>query len=156
MRNDSRVWRRCTRGRTTKPTDKRRRTRRWNYGSVLAKVYDRLNKTEKAEDQVRSILRKEPDNIWARLALASLLLKRSQDESALREAEGVLVKTRPFIEKRDTPEAGDLQVHFVLTAAVFDSLTGSYEVARAELKEVLDRDQDNDYAKAILAAMGPP
>ena len=40
-------------------------------------------------------------------------------------------------------------------AAVFDGLTGSYEAARAELKEVLGRNQDNDCAKAILAALGP-
>jgi tetratricopeptide (TPR) repeat protein len=53
---------------------------------VLAKVYDKLNQTEKAEAQLRSILTKEPDNIWANLALASLLLKRDTEESTFREA----------------------------------------------------------------------
>ena len=122
--------------------------------SILAKVYDKLNKAQKAEDQVRSILKKEPDNIWANLALASLLLKRGHDESVLRDAQGVLAKTKPLLEKTETSDVRDLQVHYVLTVAVFYGLAGSNEAAHAEVKKVLRQDQDNDYAKEILAALG--
>jgi len=124
--------------------------------SVLAKVYDKLNKAQKAEDQIRSILRKEPDNIWANLALASLLLKRGQDESVLREAEAVLEKTAPLLEKTDTSEIRELQVHYVLTVAALYGLAGNHEAARAAVKKVLSQDQDNDYAQAVLAALGSP
>ena len=123
--------------------------------SVLAKVYDKLNKAEKAEAQIRSILKKEPDHIWSNVALASLLLKRGHDESVLREARGVLEKTKPLLEKTDASGIRDLQIHYVLTVAVFYGLAGGNEAARTELKEVLGRDPDNDYAKAILAALGP-
>jgi tetratricopeptide (TPR) repeat protein len=124
--------------------------------SVLAKVYDRLKQTENAEAQLRSILKKEPDNIWANLALASLLLKHGPDESVLREAKGVLEKTGPLFEKIDTADNSDLQVHYVLTVAVFHGLTGGNEAARAEVRKVLSQDQENDYAQEVLAALGPP
>jgi tetratricopeptide (TPR) repeat protein len=122
---------------------------------VLAKVYDKLNKVEKAEAQLRSILKKEPDNLWATVSLASLQLKRSHDESLLREAEVLLKKTGPLLGKTDAPDNRDLQVHYVLTVAVFYGLTGGTEAARAEVRRVLSQDQDNDYAKAVLAALGP-
>ena len=72
----------------------------------------------------------------------------------LREVHGVLAKTKPLLEKTDTSNVGDLQVHYVLTAAVFYGLAGSNEAPRAEVKKVLGQDQDNDYVKEILAALG--
>jgi tetratricopeptide (TPR) repeat protein len=121
---------------------------------VLAKVYDKLNETQQAEEQVRTILKREPDNILANLALASLLLKRGQDESVLREIEVVLRRTGPLFEKTDTSDIRDLQVHYVLTVAVFYGLSARNEDARAEVRKVLSQDPDSDYAKAVLAALG--
>jgi tetratricopeptide (TPR) repeat protein len=122
---------------------------------LLAKVYDKLHKAQKTEDQLRSILKNEPDNVCANVAMASLLLKRGQDESVLREAKGLLERTKPLLEKTDTSDSRDLQVHYVLTVAVFYGLAGDNEAARAEVKKVLDQDPVNDYAKAVLAALGP-
>jgi len=122
--------------------------------SVLAKVYDKLNQTEKAEVQLHSILKKEPDNIWANLALASLLLKRDAEESTFREAARAFEKVSPALEKNDSSDVQDLRTYHALSVAVFYGLIGRKDAALDVVREVLKQDKDNDYAKQIIAALG--
>jgi len=121
---------------------------------VLAKVYDKLNQTEKAEDQLRSILKKEPDHVWANLALASLLLKRDTEESTFRDAARAFERVKSSLEKNDTSDVQDLRTYHALSVAVFYGLAGRKDAALDVVREVLSRDKDNDYAKQILAALG--
>ncbi len=122
---------------------------------VLAKVYDRLPLPDQAEEQIRAVLKKEPENVWGNLALASLLLKCGSNEAALREAGELLSKSYRVLEKEpDTSRNYFSKIHCFLNTAIYYGLSGNVEPARQAVRKILDSDKDNDYAKEILSALG--
>ena len=120
----------------------------------MAKVYEKLSRPTQAEEQMRIALKMEPNNAWANLAVACLLLKSDKREPALGEAEGLLQKAKSLLEKADTPANRSLRVHLMLSTAAFFGLSGHADDARNMVSEVLNHDKDNDYAKELLAALG--
>lgn len=117
----------------------------------LAKAYDKLNQSDKSEEQVQIALKLEPNDFTANLALAALLIRRSSDASTLLQAGERLAKAGQVL-KESPPHKQ--WVDYALTRGVYLALNGDVEAAEKQLEQVLEHDEDNEDAKEALKAIG--
>jgi tetratricopeptide (TPR) repeat protein len=121
---------------------------------LLAHVYDRLGKPEKAEPLLRSVLEEDMDHLWASAALAAILLKKSNDDGAVREAAALLVNLTSLISKTDGSVDREFRIHVILTSAIYYGLTGRVDDARRIAAAVVRQDSGNTEAREVLSALG--
>lgn len=119
---------------------------------MLAKAYEKLNQWDNAEEQVLTALNLDANDFTANLAMAVLLIKRSQNASVLADADGWLVRAEQFYGK--LPDKGRQQsIDLTLDRSIYLALTDNVETARTWVKHILETDQNNDFAREVLAAM---
>jgi hypothetical protein len=104
-----------------------------------------MKNPEKAEEQLRIALEKEPTDISCNLALAALMLRRN-DADALKRAERQLDKTWSLMSGN---EPVPLQIDYHVTRAVYYALKDDPEKAKIFLKNVFEFDAGNEYAMKI-------
>jgi Tfp pilus assembly protein PilF len=118
---------------------------------LLARAYVDVDELGDAEEQVQAALRLEPDDFTANLALAVLLLKRSDNAGVLSRARELLTKAGTALgASRDPKDWADHAVTWGICLA----LSGDPESARQQLKQVLESDTSNEQAREALAALG--
>lgn len=120
---------------------------------ILAKAYERLNRLDKAEEQVQAALKREPDDFLANLALAVLWLKRSDDEVVFQKAKVQFARVTQVLSGR---EPRHQLIDYALMRGIFLALNGDLGEARRQLIDVLEADKDNTEAKEALTALGEP
>jgi tetratricopeptide (TPR) repeat protein len=121
---------------------------------LLAKAHERLHQWDDAEDQVAEAVKQAPNDLTANLALAALLLKRSQDPDVLGEANGWLARCEQLIAALPAQQKSrQLIIDFTLTRSIYLALTDDLESARRWARTVIDSDKENEMAREILAAM---
>jgi tetratricopeptide (TPR) repeat protein len=118
---------------------------------LLAYTYEKLNRLDQAEEQVQAALKLEPEDFTANLALAVLLLKRSDDVAVLSRAGELLNKAGEIIRESPTPVQW---MDYSTTGGIYLALRGSLEEARQQLKRVLEYDLHNEAAREALEALG--
>lgn len=119
---------------------------------LLAKAYDQTNQPEKAVAQAQAALKINPEDFTANIALAALLLRRSDTPALLTEAGTQLVKVGDLYPKVPTPNNW---TSYTLLLSIYNALTGDELAARQHLNELLQGNKDNEMAKQVLAALGP-
>jgi tetratricopeptide (TPR) repeat protein len=121
---------------------------------LLAKAYEKLQQWDDSESEILEATREAPDNFLANLALAAALLKRSQDDSVLAEADGLLVRSERLLGETPPPQRNTQQViDLTLTRSIYFALTDEVEAAREWAQAVLKKDKNNKLAHDILTAM---
>jgi tetratricopeptide (TPR) repeat protein len=121
---------------------------------LLAKAYEKLQQWDDSEAEILEATKEAPDNFIANLALASVLLKRSQDDDALAEADGWLARSEKLLSETPPPQRNPQQViDLTLTRSIYFALTDEVEAARQWAKAVISKDQNNKLAHDILTAM---
>jgi hypothetical protein len=118
---------------------------------ALAYAHDRLNEPDKAEEQVRIVLKQEPNNVVANLGLAMVLLKKSKTDADLDAAGKQLDATHLIL--RDAPGT-QYRSEMLLARGIYFGLKGDVKGARGFLEQALFWDDKNAEAKAALAALG--
>lgn len=120
---------------------------------LLARVYVRSRQFKKAEEQVQAALKREPGDFMANLTLAALLLRRSEDETALQQAGERLIKAGVALNNTRThvnlPD-------YLLLRGIYLALTGDLEGARLLLEQVLGynkADKEAGEALEVLEAL---
>lgn len=119
---------------------------------VLAKIEDKLKQSAEVQAQVQAALKHEPDDFSANLAQAVLLLRRSGDPAVLLQAKQQMARVETLYQRNQTQ---DNWRNYVVTASVYNALTGSETEARQGLTQVLATDKDNKEVAQVLAALGP-
>ncbi|HEX4645950.1 MAG TPA: tetratricopeptide repeat protein, partial [Verrucomicrobiae bacterium] len=113
---------------------------------MLAKAYEKLNQWDSAEEQVLTALNLDANDFTASLAMAVLLIKRSQNASVLADADGWLVRAEQLYGK--LPDKGRQQsVDLTLARSIYLALTDNVETARTWVKHILETDQNNEFAR---------
>ncbi len=121
---------------------------------LLAKAYEKMKQWDNCEKQIRLALKLEPDDFTANLALADLLLKHSDDATALSDANGWLARAEYLLNKMTVRQRTQLHmVDLTLTRGIYFALTDEVETARRWVKAVIDQDKENKFAQDILDAM---
>lgn len=121
---------------------------------LLAKAYEKLKQWDNCEKQIRLALKLDPDDFTANLALADLLLKHSDDATALSDANGWLARAEYLLNKMTVRQRTQLHmVDLTLTRGIYYALTDEVETARRWVKAVIDQDKENKFAQDILDAM---
>lgn len=121
---------------------------------LLAKAYEKLKQWDNCEQQIRLALKLDPDDFTANLALADLLLKHSDDASALSDANGWLARAEYLLNKMTVRQRTQLHmVDLTLARGIYFALTDEVETARRWVKAVIDQDKENKFAQDILDAM---
>jgi tetratricopeptide (TPR) repeat protein len=118
---------------------------------LLARAYQEGNQLGDAEEQVQAALRLAPDDFTANLALAVLLIKRSEDAGVLSRVRELLTKAGAALGA--SPDPKDWADHAV-TWGICLALSGDPGSARQQLNHVLECDKGNEQAKVALAALG--
>ena len=122
---------------------------------LLAKAYEKLGDWSECEQQVRLALKLDADDFTANLGLADLLLKHSQDESSLSDANGWLARAEYLLNKMSARQRTQLHmVDLTLARGIYYALTDEVETARRWVRAVIEQDKDNKFAQEILDAMG--
>jgi tetratricopeptide (TPR) repeat protein len=121
---------------------------------MLAKAYEKLQQWDDSEAEILEATKEAPNNFVANLALASVLLKRSQDASSLAEADDWLARSEKLLSQMPPPQRNQQQViDLALTRCIYFALTDEVEAARQWAKAVINKDQNNKLAYDILTAM---
>jgi Tfp pilus assembly protein PilF len=118
---------------------------------AAAKACERLQRLDKAQTHMDAALRLGPDDYLANLAGAIIAMKRSGDETALKQA-GMLIQQASRVEGRPATKAE--WVEWTLTTGILFALAGDENLARQNLKRVLEMDPDNKTAREALALLG--
>ncbi|MEK7675717.1 MAG: tetratricopeptide repeat protein [Verrucomicrobiota bacterium] len=117
----------------------------------LAKAHEKLSQFDRAEQHVQAALLMNPDDFTANLALASLLMKRSDGSAVMLRAKDCLSKAERNL--RQAPAAQGI-IDLALAQGIYHALTDNPETARQILKGILELDKDNREVKEVLAALG--
>ncbi|HXI54012.1 MAG TPA: tetratricopeptide repeat protein [Candidatus Saccharimonadales bacterium] len=118
---------------------------------AAAKACERLQRLDKAQTHMDAALRLGPDDYLANLAGAIIAMKRSGDETALKQA-GMLIQRASRVEGRPATKAE--WVEWTLTTGILFALAGDENLARQNLKRVLEMEPDNKTAREALALLG--
>lgn len=117
---------------------------------LLAKVYDKMNRPQDVETQVRAALEREPDDLTANLARIALLL-RAGDTA---QAEEPLARTAKRLAPAAKPSRQQT-LDYGLLRGIFLALSDESAAARQQLQTVLTSDPKNQAAQKALAALNP-
>ena len=119
---------------------------------LLAKAYERLNKLDRAEQNVLLALKLDSNDFTANLAEAALLMKRRVDASSLNSAYRFLARAEQAL-KKENKETEMRFVQLSLTSSIYYALRGEVDRARQLLRGVLESDKNNEEAREILNAL---
>jgi tetratricopeptide (TPR) repeat protein len=114
----------------------------------LAKAYAKLDRLDKAEEQTRAMLKRDPTGFTANLATAVVLMKRQGDPARLVEAREFLSRARKA--PGQTPEQ---QIELRVAEAIHTGLAGDPAEARKLLSSLLEQHPDHQRAREALAAL---
>ncbi len=122
---------------------------------MLAKAHEKLLQWDSCEEESRAAASDDPDNALADLSLAALLLKRSgEDQSNLLEADDWLSRAESVLKRTPADQRNRQQViDLTLIRGIYFALSDEMDTARKWVQTVIERDQDNQFAREILAAM---
>jgi tetratricopeptide (TPR) repeat protein len=121
---------------------------------LLAKAYEKLRQWDNCEDQVRLAMREDDANFTASLALASLLLRRSDgDAAALADANNWLARSEYLLAKIPKDRRSQQQlIELTLSRSIYFALSDDVATAREWASAVMQVDKENKVAREILAA----
>ena len=118
---------------------------------LLIKTYQKLNRSDAAEREVRSLVHDRPDDLTANLFLTALLMMRSDVETNLQEVGEQMRKTAELaqkgIDRNDWLCAGMLR-------GIYLVLTDHVEEAREQFKSMLTYDSSLEEPKSALSLLG--
>lgn len=118
---------------------------------LLAKTYEKAGRLPEAEEQLRLALEKAPDAYVISMGLASIKMKRSREEAALKEVNQLLDKSAKAMDKATTQEIRD---QLMVRRGIYLGLKGDVSGAKKLLNDVLSRNGDNEEARTALSALG--
>lgn len=117
---------------------------------IVAKVLEKLDKTDQAAPHVKEAYRQASTDVLANLSMAALILRQSHDDDDLTPVVTHLVRAGHAMGSSPSPKnLIDLQV----LRALYYALGGKIEMARQIIHKVLEFDKDNEWAKEVLAAL---
>ncbi len=118
----------------------------------LAKAYEDLGQFDKAEEEVRAGLKRDPDDFMLKLSLADLLLMRGTGVQ-LHEARQLLYNMRA-----DQMSEGNENRwgNYIFSCGIYFGLIGETKTARQWLEDLQKRQPDYFGAKEALQALGDP
>jgi tetratricopeptide (TPR) repeat protein len=121
---------------------------------LLAKAYEKMKQWDDAEEQIVEALNQSPNDPTASLALAALLLRRSDDPDVLDEANGWLSRCDQVLAGQPSQQRNrQFVIDLTLTRSIYLALTDDVDSARQWVQTVIDTDHENELAREILAAM---
>lgn len=118
---------------------------------LAAKAHEALKQWERAEAEVTIALSRDPDSLEALLGLAALLLRRSGQGAALKEAGQVLDRAEKLLAKDDSDT---YRLDYAVSLGICLGLKGDHAAARRLLERVLEKDKENRSALEALDALG--
>ncbi len=115
---------------------------------LLAKAHWRLDHLDKADEQLRLILKRDPKNFLASAGMAAVMLRR--DDSATADE---FLHRAEILATNDIPaeQRADLYSLFAIRAL----LAHDHDTAELYLKQAFKLDPDNKNAKAVHGALKP-
>jgi tetratricopeptide (TPR) repeat protein len=119
---------------------------------LLAKAHERLNQLERAEENVQTAIKLDPNDFTANLAEAALLMKRRRDAGGLGSAARFLGKAEQIL-KKENKDSDPRYVQLTLTSSIYYALRGEMDKARELIRGVLESDKNNTDAREILSAL---
>lgn len=117
---------------------------------LLAKAYEKLEQLAPAEEQARAAANLAPDDFYAALGVAALLLRRGETPAALAEAGQWLNRAERACAGGATPQQWS---ELALTRAIHLGLSGEDEKARDLLKQIIGRDPGAEDARRALEVL---
>ncbi|MDB6023368.1 MAG: Tetratricopeptide 2 repeat protein [Pedosphaera sp.] len=121
---------------------------------MLAKAFEKSKLWDESESEILEALRMAPNNFTATLSEAALVLRRSQDDGQLPEANSWLARSERLLSETPAVQRNtQLIVDLTLTRSIYFALNDEVESARQWAKAVLNQDKNNKRAHEILAAM---
>lgn len=117
---------------------------------VVALCYEGLKQWRMAEDHLRSVLRSQPNDARATVAMGVLRMKQSVRESSLAEAYTYFTKATKLMND-DTPQ--DLRLDCAVTMGIYWALKGDVEQARSLLNAVRQKDPKRKTPGKALEAL---
>jgi Tfp pilus assembly protein PilF len=119
----------------------------------LAKAYEDLAQVDRAEEQIRAALTKEPDDFLCNVALAVLLMKHD-NPADLSNAVDALRKAA--ISRSPESPVEHRAVNHAIASAICLGLLGDVASARQRLERVRQSDPKNEQVQMILEALDEP
>lgn len=121
---------------------------------LLAKAYEKVRQWDDSESEILETLKQSPNNFTANLAEAALLLRRSQDDAALAEADTWLGRCERLLGDTPPPQRNtQLVVDLTLTRSIYFALSDQTDAAKQWANAVINQDRNNRLAQEILSAM---
>jgi Tfp pilus assembly protein PilF len=117
---------------------------------MLARAYAWVEQFDRAEEQIRAALEKEPDDCLANIAMASLLMKHDNPADLVRAGEAL---QRAGSSRSPEPQGENRGINHAIACAVYYGLLGDVATARQRLDMVRKADPKNERAKEVLEAL---
>jgi tetratricopeptide (TPR) repeat protein len=118
---------------------------------LLAKALEKTGQLEQAQAQVYESLKTDPDGFIPNLALAVLLMKRSDGDATLREVGDILARIE---QKQRASFTRDEYVEFLFSYGIYTALSGNDREAETVFRRVLELDNSLQEAREALRALG--
>ncbi|EEF58091.1 tetratricopeptide repeat protein [Pedosphaera parvula] len=121
---------------------------------LLAKACEKMKLWTDAEEHTLAAVKDSPNDYGATLSIAALLLRRMQDANVSAEVNGWLGRAESLLNTMPEQQKSRQQViELALDRTIFFALNDDLQTARKWVNMVKEKDNDNDIAQEIIAAM---